>query len=90
MCLNLPKDRLQGFCFDGASSMSGHFAGVQAKLKVQCPTALLVHCSNHALDLILQEVAGEVCLVSGTLNFVQALSVAIGESSKCKTLNHPV
>lgn len=66
--------------------MSGRFAGVQAKLKAQCPTVLYVHCSNHALDLILQEAAKEVCLVADTLNFVQSLSVAIGESSKCKAL----
>lgn len=70
MRLNLPMDWLQGFCFDGASKMSGRFAGARAKLKAQCPTALYVHCSNHALDLILQEVAREVRLVADTLSFV--------------------
>ena len=59
---------------------------MQAKLKEQCPNALYVHCSNHSLDLVLQEVAKEVRLVADTLNFVQGVSVVIGESSKHKTL----
>ena len=85
--LNLPlEERLKGFCFDGAANMSGHISGVQAKLKEQCPNALYVHCSNHSLDLVLQEVAREVRLVADTLNFVRGVSVVIGESSKRKTL----
>lgn len=78
MCLNIPMDCLPGFCFDDASNMSGHFRGVQAKLKEQTPTALYVHYSNHALDLILQEPARDVTLVADMLNFVQSLSVAMG------------
>ncbi|KAJ4934669.1 hypothetical protein JOQ06_007454 [Pogonophryne albipinna] len=66
--------------------MSGRISGVQAKLKGQCPSALYVHCSNHALDLVLQEVAREVCVVADTLNFVRSVSVVVGESSKRKML----
>lgn len=55
--LNFPLERLHGYCFDGASNMSGCVSGVQAKLKAQCPDSLYVHCSSHALDLVLQEVA---------------------------------
>ncbi|KAI4811230.1 hypothetical protein KUCAC02_014145 [Chaenocephalus aceratus] len=62
--------------------MSGRISGVQAKLKEQCPSALYVHCSNHALDLVLQEVAREVCVVADTFNFVRSVSVVVGESSK--------
>ncbi|KAJ8376205.1 hypothetical protein SKAU_G00067850 [Synaphobranchus kaupii] len=35
--LNLSMERLQGYCFDGASNMSGRFKGVQARLKEVCP-----------------------------------------------------
>ncbi|KAF3844214.1 hypothetical protein F7725_013555 [Dissostichus mawsoni] len=66
--------------------MSGRISGVQAKLKEQCPSALYVHCSNHALDLVLQEVAREVRVVADTLNFVRSVSVVVGESSKRKML----
>ncbi|KAI4804327.1 hypothetical protein KUCAC02_025958 [Chaenocephalus aceratus] len=53
--------------------MSGRISGVQAKLKEQCPSALYVHCSNHALDLVLQEVVREVRVVADTFNFVRSV-----------------
>ena len=55
--LNLPLERLRGYCFDGAANMSGRIHGVQAKLKAANPGSLYIHCSNHALDLVLQEAA---------------------------------
>ena len=55
--LNIPIERLQGYCFDGASNMSGRFSGVQARLKKLCPESLFVHCANHSLDLVFQEAA---------------------------------
>ena len=45
-----------------------------------------MHCSNHSLDLVLQEVAREVTLVADTLNFVRDVSNVIRESSKRKQL----
>lgn len=71
--LNIPIERIAGLCFDGAANMSGCFSGVQAWLKELNPHSLYVHCSNHSLDLILQEVAYEVSLVADTLNFVQGV-----------------
>lgn len=84
--LNFPLERLHGYCFDGASNMSGCVSDVQAKLKAQCPDSLYVHCSSHALDLVLQEVARDVRLIADTLNFVQGVSVILRESSKRKQL----
>ncbi|KAK5926758.1 hypothetical protein CgunFtcFv8_022305 [Champsocephalus gunnari] len=65
--------------------MSGRFSGVQARLKEVCPDSLFVHCANHSLDLVLQEVGREVSLVE-TLNFVQGIATVIRESSKRKEL----
>lgn len=79
--LNLPVERLQGYCFDGAANMSGCYNGVRAKLKALCPGSLYIHCSNHALDLILQDVVKEVRLIADALNFVQSVAVVIRESS---------
>ena len=62
--------------------MSGCHTGVQARLKADCPTALYVHCSNHSLDLILQEAAQNVPLVADALSFVQGVSNLIRESAK--------
>ncbi|KAF4116992.1 hypothetical protein G5714_001545 [Onychostoma macrolepis] len=61
--------------------MSGRFNGVQAKLKEVCPDSVFVHCTNHSLDLVLQEVAREVRLVADTLNFVREVTVIINDSS---------
>lgn len=66
--------------------MSGHLTGAQAELRAQLPNVLYVHCRNHVLDVISQEVAEEACLVSDELNFVQGVTTAMGESSKQNTL----
>lgn len=84
--LNLPIDRLQGYCFDGASNMSGHLSGVQARLNEKCPDALYVHCANHSLDLVLQEAARDVRLITDVLSFVREASNTIRESSKRRAL----
>lgn len=84
--LNVPIERLQGYCFDGASNMSGRFSGVQARLKKLCPESLFVHCANHSLDLALQEAAREVSLIAESMNFVQGTAVVIRESAKRKNL----
>ena len=83
--LNLPLEKLKGYCFDGASNMSGRFSGVQARLGEVCQGSLFVHCCNHSLDLALQEVAREVPLISETLQFVQSAANIIRESNKRRT-----
>ena len=81
-------ERMQGYCFDGAANTSGRINGVQAKLKAEFPESLYIHCSNHALDLILQEAAKEGRLIADTLNFVKGGFVVITQSLKRKGLFH--
>ena len=38
--LGIPMDRLQGYCFDGASNMSGRISGLQKRLTDVCEGAL--------------------------------------------------
>ena len=83
--LNLPLEKLKGYCFDGASNMSGRFSGVQARLGEVCQGSLFVHCCNHSLDLALQKVAREVPLISETLQFVQSAANIIRECNKRRT-----
>ena len=66
--------------------MSGRLSGLQARLREVSPQSLYVHCSNHALDLVLQEVAREVSLKADSLNFVQGVAVLVKESAKRKQL----
>lgn len=80
--LQIPLEKLAGYCFDNARNMSGSINGVQAQLKQSNPSSLYIHCANHSLDLILQEAAQESLLVADTLSFVAGISSLIRESSK--------
>lgn len=84
--LQLPLEHLQEFCFDGASNMSGRISGVQARLKKDCKDALYVHCSNHSLDLALQQVGREITIVADTLVFFRKVSNTMRESAKSQSL----
>lgn len=59
--LNLPLDKLRGECFDGAIKIClTKKKGVITRLKMKQLRCLYVHCSNHASDLPLQEIAKNV------------------------------
>ena len=45
--LNIPMERLKGYCFDGASNMSGRFKGVQARLKEVRPDSACARRQPH-------------------------------------------
>lgn len=51
--MNINIELLCAQGYDGAASMSGHFNGVQAKIRDKYPKALYVHCSAHSLNLAL-------------------------------------
>lgn len=51
--LGIDCSYLVGQGYDGASSMSGCFKGVQAIIRETNPAALYVHCSAHSLNLAL-------------------------------------
>lgn len=80
--LTLPLSMLCGECFDGARNMSGKNKGVKKILHDEQPKSIHVHCSNHSLDLALQEVAKENDKICDILCIVKDSSNAILESSK--------
>ena len=82
----IPMNKLVGYAFDGASNMSGHLSGERARLGETYPQAVYVHCANHSLDLVLQEVCFEVKMVIDTIQFVRDVGTIIRESSKRKAL----
>lgn len=47
----LSLSELRGQGYDGASTMSGERAGVQALLREKQPKALYIHCAGHSLNL---------------------------------------
>jgi hypothetical protein len=92
-------EKVTGFAFDGASNMSGAFNGAQAYMKKFCPGSLYIHCSNHCLDLVLQEAARENETMARAIQFARDVSNLVNDSSKRKekfkalfidTEEHPV
>lgn len=51
-----------------------------------CKDALYVHCSNHSLDLALQQVGREITIVADTLVFFRKVSNTMRESAKSQSL----
>ncbi|CAN7983570.1 unnamed protein product [Ixodes hexagonus] len=84
--LGLDFHNLRGHCFDGAANMAGRFTGVQKRITEAEPRSIFVHCSNHCLDLALQEVARNCRVVGDALNIVKDVSNAILESKNRKTV----
>ena len=78
---NVPADRLSGVSFDTAANMSGVHKGVQARIKEKNPCCLYVPCSNHCLDLILQEASREVTAVATAINFVKGVANLVNDSA---------
>lgn len=74
--LNIKK--LRGQCYDGASNMSGHKKGLQAKIREIEPRALFVHCNAHNLNLVVQDAISElqwtrqhIGIIREIINFVR-------------------
>ena len=56
---NIDFNKCRGLGFDGAPNMSGAINGAQAVIKANFPAVKYQHCTNHRLDLCLQELARE-------------------------------
>ena len=84
--VGLDKQNVRGHAFDGASAMSGRLSGLQKLLTDDQPKSLFVHCSNHALDLAIQETCKETDHIFNSLMLVKDVSKSIMESSKRKAI----
>ena len=62
--------------------MKGMLNSVQKLITDEQPKAIFIHCSNHALDLVIQEVARHCDVISDSLALVKGVSKAIMESAK--------
>jgi len=66
--------------------VSGCIKGVRKLISVKQPMSVYVHCSNHALDLALQETAREVPIIRDALQTVRDMANIVRESSKRQKL----
>jgi hypothetical protein len=76
--LNLEK--LRGQDYDGVASMSGVYSGVQARIALQQPKAVYVHCAAHNLNLALNDAVSDVTEVRNFIGHVEQIYVFFGHS----------
>jgi len=61
--LNMDALNIVAQSYDGASVMSGHIGGVQAKIKEHYPCAIYTHCMAHRLNLVVVDLCKEIKVI---------------------------
>ncbi|XP_060859274.1 zinc finger MYM-type protein 1-like [Metopolophium dirhodum] len=61
--LNMDTLNIVAQSYDGASVMSGHIGGVQAKIKEDYPYAIYTHCMAHRLNLVVVDLCKEIKVI---------------------------
>jgi len=76
---NIPLSNCRGQCYDNSSNMSGHYTGLQARIRQLNEFAIFVPCAGHSLNLVRVK-AAECCLqIVKFFDFVQRLySIFLG------------
>lgn len=49
---NLKFLQRRGQCYDGANNISGHYTGLQTRVREKEPRAYYTHCVGHNLNLV--------------------------------------
>jgi Domain of unknown function (DUF4371)/hAT family C-terminal dimerisation region len=76
--LSFTQCRGQGY--DGASTMSGAYGGVQKLIQDKQPLAVYVHCAAHNLNLVVNDAVSAVREVQAFFTTVQELYAFFGHS----------
>ena len=76
----LSFDQCRGQGYDGASTMSGGYGGVQKFIHEKQPLALYVHCAAHNLNLVVNDAVSVVREVQDFFSTVQELYAFFGHS----------
>ena len=79
--LGLSVDNLRGQGYDGASTMSGKNAGVQALIRQKQPKALYTHCAGNSLNLVIATFCG-VPIIRNCIDSVKAMTLLVKASPK--------
>ena len=80
--LRIPIERCRAQTYDGASNMSGCFRGAQAIIALKEARARFVHCSNHVLNLCLQDAAKSSIVIRDALEVAHEIGKLFKESPK--------
>ena len=76
---------LRGQGYDGASTMSGEKAGVQALIKQKQPKALYTHCAGHSLNLAILD-SCSVPPIRNCIDQIKAFTLWVKHSAKRESL----
>lgn len=82
--LNLPISGLRGQAYDGASNMSGKYAGAQAVIQRKQPLAPFIHCGAHCVNLVTQQACSASPFIRNALEWIHDLGTFFGQSGKLK------
>ena len=80
--LNLDISSLRGQTYDGAAVLQGAHSGVGTRILQLNSKAMLTHCLNHNLNLVLQEAASKDPMISKVFGVVQSIGNIIRASPK--------
>lgn len=72
----------RGQSYDNASNMSGAYAGLQARILEEAPTAVYTPCAAHSLNLVGEHAAGCCSESSNFFGLIQNLYVFFSSSTK--------
>ncbi len=78
----LDINNMRGQTYDGASVLQGQMSGVAKRIKDINPKAVSVHCTNHSLNLILQDAASKCNIVRGAFSLIHDIHDIIKNSPK--------
>jgi hypothetical protein len=82
--------KLRGKGFDGASTMSGHISGVQARITEILPHAkYFTHCASHCLNLVVVQCCG-IQIIRTFMDSFHKLSFFIRASAKRKAIQSDI
>jgi len=81
----LDSSKWRGQGYDGASTMSGHVSGVQARITSKLPKAkFFVHCRSHCLNLAIVASCGQVPEIRNFMDTFKSITFFFFASRKRK------
>lgn len=88
--LDLDIAFLRGQGYDGGANMSGRFKGVQARILKEQPLADYTHCSNHRLNLALND-STKIVFIQNAVGTIKSVSNYLRESPhRCQVLKEKI
>lgn len=78
--LGIDIEKCRGQGYDGASTMSGQYTGLQQRIKAKAPNAEYVHCASHSMNLVINDSVSHVPEIAQFYNILQIVYVFFSES----------